>query len=423
MKRYLSYLAVLLIIALPLPMPRAYAAPYPQEGGNTLGEPIGTSTTPPSLMMFSGCERVDVAPINEAFEQEVVELVNQHRASLTPPRPPLKRVENLDYLARYHAADMVADDYVEHPTYDRNSQNALVKVCETWDRFSKFVTGLNWKGENIAAGYTTPAGVVQGWLDSPPHRENIERAEFTEIGVGYYNGSAYYTHYWAQDFDSRFGIYPVIINHEAATTSVQEVSLYIYGAGDFDEMRLRSDGEAWTDWRPFQENVLWTLPCAAGNHTVTVEMRETGQVTAAASSSDSIYLDTPGGAVTLGNLPESLTFLYGQNNGQFSVPSRTFQPVNTASSQTASWTVTQSGFESAWLNLSAASGSTPDGAFTITPTDAGSILSILGDHTGTLTINAASTDPACPASDSAEITIHLFVAENLVRGYMPQLMR
>ena len=39
-------------------------------------------------------------------------------------------------------------------------------------------------GENVAYGYTTPAGVVTGWLGSPGHCANIMNPDFTELGVG-----------------------------------------------------------------------------------------------------------------------------------------------------------------------------------------------------------------------------------------------
>lgn len=39
-------------------------------------------------------------------------------------------------------------------------------------------------GENIASGFTSPEAVVQGWMSSPGHRENILSADFTMLVVG-----------------------------------------------------------------------------------------------------------------------------------------------------------------------------------------------------------------------------------------------
>lgn len=57
---------------------------------------------------------------------------------------------------------------------------------------SQFWQRIQWAGysysrawENIAAGHTTPAAVVDGWMNSPGHRANILDAGLTEIGLGY----------------------------------------------------------------------------------------------------------------------------------------------------------------------------------------------------------------------------------------------
>ena len=57
-----------------------------------------------------------------------------------------------------------------------------------------------WVGENIAVGYGSPDAVMDGWMNSQGHRENILRSVFTSVGVGVfmYNG----TLFWAQIFDA-----------------------------------------------------------------------------------------------------------------------------------------------------------------------------------------------------------------------------
>jgi uncharacterized protein YkwD len=51
-------------------------------------------------------------------------------------------------------------------------------------------------GENIAVGYTSPAAVVQGWMNSEGHRANILNASYTQIGMGYESAG----HHWTQMF-------------------------------------------------------------------------------------------------------------------------------------------------------------------------------------------------------------------------------
>ncbi len=118
-------------------------------------------------------------------------------------------------------------------------------------------------GENIAAGYSTPQEVMNGWMNSTGHRNNILSTNNWEIGVGYasVNGSDY-GRYWTQDFGERNGVYPLIINRDAASTDSRHVSLYIYGS--FQQMRLKNDSGAWGDWQTFQNNVAWTISNGVG---------------------------------------------------------------------------------------------------------------------------------------------------------------
>jgi uncharacterized protein YkwD len=45
-------------------------------------------------------------------------------------------------------------------------------------------------GENIAKGQQNPSEVVKGWLASDGHCRNMLDPNFTEIGVGYWEGKA-----------------------------------------------------------------------------------------------------------------------------------------------------------------------------------------------------------------------------------------
>ena len=56
-------------------------------------------------------------------------------------------------------------------------------------------------GENLAGGQTSPKQVVQAWMDSKTHRDNILNTKFTELGVVYYyQANSKYKHYWVQHF-------------------------------------------------------------------------------------------------------------------------------------------------------------------------------------------------------------------------------
>jgi uncharacterized protein YkwD len=218
---------------------------------------------------FSGCGGEIVQSIDDAYEQAVVEQTNQIR--MQSGHAPLKRVQNLDESARYHAADMSVTDYFDHDTYNRVNDK-LTEVCNTWNRIEFYYKDWQALAENIAAGQRTPEMAMDGWMNSPDHKRNILSDSYWEIGVGFYEGRGEYRYYWDQNFGKRDGIYPLIIDGEKAQTKSREVPVYIYG--DWKEMRLRNDQGEWGNWLPFKTSFNWALPESSGTHTVTAELRD-----------------------------------------------------------------------------------------------------------------------------------------------------
>jgi uncharacterized protein YkwD len=113
-------------------------------------------------------------------------LVNEVRARGTlcgnrafAPAAPLTASRTLDSVAFGHAADMAEHDYFEHE--DRSGRSPAARVRAAGYR-EKLV------GENIAYGPQSADDVVQGWLGSPGHCENIMDPRFTEMGIAYAPG-------------------------------------------------------------------------------------------------------------------------------------------------------------------------------------------------------------------------------------------
>lgn len=133
----------------------------------------------------NGSERLN--PISSEVEKEIFRLTNLERTKRGID--PLIWDEDLAYSARYHAADMSYDNYFEHESYDR-VDGELIYVCDTHERTEAF-SGY-WCGENIIGGtyfeidHNTARYMVESWMDSPGHKENILNPGFTHIGVGYY---------------------------------------------------------------------------------------------------------------------------------------------------------------------------------------------------------------------------------------------
>ncbi len=73
--------------------------------------------------------------------------------------------------------------------------------------------GFRWStaGENIAAGFWTPAAVVRGWMASPGHCANILSPSFLDVGTGVSRRSvtgAGGPGTWTQDFGLPLGAHP-----------------------------------------------------------------------------------------------------------------------------------------------------------------------------------------------------------------------
>lgn len=195
--------------------------------------------------------------------QQVIELTNQIR--MAKGLPPLKRNDNLQ-----DAADWITQDNASHNTLSHTDSLGR----SIGQRFPDFGYNYALAAENLAAGYTTPDAVMDGWMNSGGHRDNILRADLCEIGAGYtYQSTTIYKHYWSQTFGCRWNTYPVVINGEAAVTGSVHVNLYIYGARWAQQMRLSNDGINWTAWMPYQSTYNWTLLDGGGERTVFVEIR------------------------------------------------------------------------------------------------------------------------------------------------------
>lgn len=92
-------------------------------------------------------------------------------------------------------------------------------------------------GENIAAGYDTPEGVVEGWMNSAGHRRNILNTnyEYFAVGVSYYeNDPEYYFYYWNlillssdSGFEDSYTPLATVIpeTEQTTTTTLQTTSL------------------------------------------------------------------------------------------------------------------------------------------------------------------------------------------------------
>lgn len=126
------------------------------------------------------------------FVQQVFDLVNLERTAADVP--PLEIDMRLVAAAQDHADWMAANGIMSH-TGEGDSSPA--------DRATAAGFPYVTLGENVAAGYSTPEAVVQGWMNSSGHRANILRESFTLAAVGYaYSSGSGWGHYWVNMFGS-----------------------------------------------------------------------------------------------------------------------------------------------------------------------------------------------------------------------------
>ena len=114
----------------------------------------------------------------------MLELVNDARAAKGCKA--LVIDDRITTAAQAHSTDMATQNYFSHTSKDGRTFDVRMKEAG-YPRPG---------GENIAKGYTTPEQVMQGWMNSTGHRENIENCSFTTMGLGLDTRG----NYWTQNF-------------------------------------------------------------------------------------------------------------------------------------------------------------------------------------------------------------------------------
>ncbi|MFI9584325.1 CAP domain-containing protein [Streptomyces sp. NPDC052236] len=127
----------------------------------------------------------------DGLAQAVSEVLSRTNAERSAARlPPLAHDPRLAAAAQAYSTDMATRGFYSH-----TSPEGL----EPWDRARAAGCTHRGIGENIACGQRSPAEVVQGWMNSPGHRANILKADFTHLGIGFAGGGPAGT-YWTQLF-------------------------------------------------------------------------------------------------------------------------------------------------------------------------------------------------------------------------------
>lgn len=144
---------------------------------------LNPDVVPTNMQIGSVIRLRATAPSPATFEEQVAQLVNQERAKAGLSL--LKHGADIKAVAEKKAEDMINSNYFSHTSPNYGSPFDMLKTFGVMYRTA---------GENIAKGQDSPQAVMNAWMNSPGHRDNILNPNFDSIGVGYYHGA------WVQLF-------------------------------------------------------------------------------------------------------------------------------------------------------------------------------------------------------------------------------
>lgn len=110
--------------------------------------------------------------------QKLYELTNQERQKYN--LPPLNYNEKLSAAAYQKALDMFNKNYWAH--FGPNGETPWQFILNSGYQYE-------YAGENLAKNFLFSQNVVSAWMNSPTHRENILRKDYTDIGFAVVNGN------------------------------------------------------------------------------------------------------------------------------------------------------------------------------------------------------------------------------------------
>jgi hypothetical protein len=156
----------------------------------------------------------------DSAEQDLVARINVFRASRGLST--LAISDTLSAAAKWMSGDMGSRNYFAHTSLDGRSPTQRMADAG----YPAFGT---WTGEDLAAGYTTTAEVLNGWINSPAHYAVLVNPKYQAIGVGRsYSGGSAYGWYWTADFGGVLDVTRAAPVSRASTPAVQAPARFVY---------------------------------------------------------------------------------------------------------------------------------------------------------------------------------------------------
>ncbi len=146
----------------------------------------------------------------------VLELTNQKRAE--QGLAPLNINDKLNESAQRKAGDMFAFNYWAHVSPSGRNP---------WSFFQEVSYKYIYAGENLARDFMSSEAVVDAWMNSPTHRDNILNGNYKEIGLSVVNGTlnGVETTLVVQHFGAPSDTGGIVAKKAAVTTATQQPSL------------------------------------------------------------------------------------------------------------------------------------------------------------------------------------------------------
>ncbi|MGI5213641.1 CAP domain-containing protein [Plantactinospora sp. CA-290183] len=175
--------------AAPEPTSRTSTAPPPSPTARVTAArtPSRTASSPARRTPSQTASRTEAA--GDSREEQVLTIVNRERAANGCGA--VVRNDDLTEAARLHSQDQGEHTNMSHTGSDGST---FVERARRAGYRSPI-------GENVAMGYSSPAAVMDGWMNSPGHRANILNCDARAMGVGVATGADDRL-YWTQIFGS-----------------------------------------------------------------------------------------------------------------------------------------------------------------------------------------------------------------------------
>lgn len=132
-----------------------------------------------------------------AEELKFVDILNEYRVENGLEK--LAISDMISEAADRHSQDMAKFDFFSHTT---EYSDWFAAGATPWERmYLSGYTYNTYRGENIAAGYSSAQKVFEAWKNSEGHNANMLNPNFKVIGIGIVEDpDSKYTYYWTTDF-------------------------------------------------------------------------------------------------------------------------------------------------------------------------------------------------------------------------------